>query len=63
MTSRVYDLDNVWTLNKKCLRVPPPAPPCYLNVTLLGFQSETLLEMVFPDTEGQKATETRKSDS
>ena len=39
MISSAYALANIWTLDKKCLRVLPPTPPCYLNVTLTGFQS------------------------
>ena len=35
--SDVYEFDNR-TLDKKCLRVLLP-PPCYSNVTLIGFQS------------------------
>ena len=36
--SDVYDFDNR-TLDKKYLTVFPPSPPCYSNVTLMGFQS------------------------
>ena len=36
--SNVYDFDNR-TSDKKCLTVFPPSPPCYSNVTLMGFQS------------------------
>ena len=67
MTSSIYDLNNTWTLDKKCQRVLPPIPPFYLNVILIGFQSvhfpfhETLHpENVLPDIEAQKATDTRK---
>ena len=39
MISNVYDLDNIWTSDKKCLKILYPTPPCYSNVTLIGFQS------------------------
>ena len=45
MISNVYDLDNIWTLDKKWVRVLPPTPPCYLNVTLKKFQWCTLPSM------------------
>ena len=35
----VYDLDNIWTSDKSYLRVLPPIPLCYSNVTSVGFQS------------------------
>ena len=38
MISSVYDLDNIWTSVKKCLRPLLPTHPCYWNVTLTGFQ-------------------------
>ena len=68
MVSSVYDLDNIWTLDKRYMRVLPPAPPCCSNVTLIGFQSVHFLSdirhynprKILPDTEGQKAVETRK---
>ena len=39
MIPNVYELNNLWTLGKKCLRILPPTPPFYSNVTLIGFQS------------------------
>ena len=39
MNSNIYDLHNIWTVDKKCWIFLSPATPCYLNVTLLGFQS------------------------
>ena len=39
MIYNVYDLDNTWTSDKSYLRVLLPIPPCYSNVTSVGFQS------------------------
>lgn len=47
MIPNVYDLDDIWTLDKKCLRDFPPTLPCYLNVTSIGFQY-----VHFPSTVG-----------
>ena len=38
MTPNVHDLDNIWTSDKKCLSILPPASH-YSNVTPTGFQS------------------------
>ena len=39
MVSNAYDLKKIQTLYGKCLRFLPPTPPCYLNMTSVGFQS------------------------
>ena len=55
----VYVLNNIRTLDKNCLRVLPPTPPCYLNVMLIGVQSVYFpsdmrhYTQVFPGIEGQ----------
>ena len=37
--SSVYNLENIWTCDKRYMRVLSPDPPHCLNVTLIGFQS------------------------
>lgn len=39
MISNDYDLDNIWILDKKYLRVLSSTLPCYLSMTFVGFQS------------------------
>ena len=38
MISNTYDLDKIWTLDEKFLRIPPTSP-CYMKVTSTGVQS------------------------
>lgn len=66
----VYDLDNILTSDKKCVRFLPPIPPYSSHVTLIDFNLCTFLEMsdttprkAFPDFEGQKRSEPRKPNS
>ena len=66
MTPNVHDLDNIWTSDKKCLSILPPASH-YSNVTPTGFQSAPSLQCeivcscythrrkVLPGTDGQKS--------
>lgn len=39
MIYNVYDLDNIWYLDKKCLRVFHPIPFYFFNIMLICFQS------------------------
>ena len=74
MTSSVYDLDNIWASDKKCLRVLPLTPH-YSDVTPIGFQSVHFPSNVRPTLTvhlqeerhflaqmGKKATEIGKPD-
>lgn len=38
VTSKVYDLDNTWTLDKKVPEWSPSSLPCHMNVTSIDFQ-------------------------
>ena len=70
LISSVYDLDNMWNLDKKFLRVHSPISLCYSNVTSLTFPSltfpltwENALKTHPPWYWGTKTHETGKLDS
>ena len=63
-------LDNIWTLDEKCLSIHPPTSlllKCDLNkfpICSLSLQHETPhIGEALSDMEGQKGTETRNPDS
>lgn len=70
MTSTIYDIDNIWTIHKKYLRVLPSILSCNSNVTSVSFPSAYFPSSltlhpgkVLPHMEGQIATENRNFDS
>ena len=70
MIANTYDLDKIWILDKKCLRVVLTTFPCYSNVASNSFWSVHFPSNMGHDTQkgpswnqGTKVTELRKPDT